>query len=195
MSREISKISIVGSGNVAWHLAKQFVGAQIEVSHITGRNKDTCIDICNETDATYVASVSDLPQDQLVIICTPDDSIASICTEIDESCPVAYTSGSVDLSSLPERNNLGVFYPLQTFSRSVALDLSDVPFFIEATNEAFSKQLFMLASQISSKVRIANSKERSELHLTAVFVNNFTNHILFKAQEYAESQSIDFSEL
>ncbi|MCH2228865.1 MAG: DUF2520 domain-containing protein [Crocinitomicaceae bacterium] len=195
MSREINKISIIGSGNVAWHLSKHFAEANIEVSHITSRNKNTCIEICNKTDATYVASVSDLPQNQLVIICTPDDSIASICEQVHYTCPVAYTSGSIDLSKLPKRQNLGVFYPLQTFSKCYDLDLKNVPFFIEATNEKFSQCLFALASQISSTVRSANSQERSELHLSAVFVNNFTNHIIHKAQEYAESKSIDFNYL
>jgi predicted short-subunit dehydrogenase-like oxidoreductase (DUF2520 family) len=191
----IQQISIIGSGNVAWHLAVNFVNLGIKVSHITGRNSTQVALLCQKTAAIHAESITDLPENQLVIICTPDDSISEICKSIDSSCPVAYTSGSIEIESLPHREHLGVFYPLQTFSKHIELDLTKVPFFIESTNEVFTQQLFIIASKITDTVTLANSKERSELHLTAVFINNFTNHIIYQAQQYAESKSIDFNHL
>jgi predicted short-subunit dehydrogenase-like oxidoreductase (DUF2520 family) len=191
----IQQISIIGSGNVAWHLAINFVKIGVKVSHIAGRNSKYVALLCKKTNAIHAKSITDLPKNQLVIICTPDGSISTICESIDSSCPVAYTSGSIEIESLPHREHLGVFYPLQTFSKHIELDLSKVPFFIESTNEVFTQDLFILASKITDTVTLANSKERSELHLTAVFVNNFTNHIIYQAQQYAESKSIDFNHL
>jgi predicted short-subunit dehydrogenase-like oxidoreductase (DUF2520 family) len=191
----IQQISIIGSGNVAWHLAIHFAEIGVKISHVFSRTASNAEELCKRTGAINTESISDLPKNQLVLICTPDDTISSICTEIDPSCPVAYTSGSVEIESLPKRGNLGVFYPLQTFSKHIELDLSTVPFFIESTNNDFTKSLFILASKISDTVTLANSQERSELHLTAVFVNNFTNHIIYQAQKYAESKSIDFDHL
>lgn len=195
MKNAIEQISIIGSGNVAWHLAMHFSAIDVKVSHIYSRTASNAELLCSRTGAINVLSISDLPNNQLVLICTPDDSISSICNNIDASCPIAYTSGSVELDTLPQRKNLGVFYPLQTFSKQLDLDLSTVPFFIESTNEDFTKSLFILASKITDTVTLANSQERSELHLTAVFVNNFTNHIIYQAQKYAESKSIDFNHL
>ncbi|MDG1147835.1 MAG: DUF2520 domain-containing protein [Crocinitomicaceae bacterium] len=195
MKNTVQQISIIGSGNVAWHLAVNFINIGVKVSHIAGRNVKHVDLLCKKTAATHAKSISDLPKHQLVIICTPDNSIATICESIDSSCPVAYTSGSIDIESLPHREHLGVFYPLQTFSKHIELDLNQVPFFIESTNEVFTQDLFILASKITDTVTLANSKERSELHLAAVFVNNFTNHIIHQAQQYAESKSIDFNHL
>ena len=195
MKNEIQQISIIGSGNVAWHLAKNFVELGVNVSHIYGRTPKHVEELCTETGSINTRSISELPKNQFVLICTPDDSIASICDLIDDSCPVAYTSGSIEISSLPQRTNLGVFYPLQTFSKHIELDLSTVPFFIESTNEEFTQALFILASKITDTITLANSQERSELHLAAVFVNNFTNHIIHQAQVYAASKSIDYNHL
>lgn len=195
MKNAIQQISIIGSGNVAWHLAKNFVELGVSVSHIYGRTSKHVDALCAETGSIHAQSISELPENQFVLICTPDNSIASICELIDDSCPVAYTSGSIEISSLPQRTNLGVFYPLQTFSKQIELDLNTVPFFIESTNEEFTQSLFILASKITDTVTLANSQERSELHLAAVFVNNFTNHIIHQAQVYAESKSIDFNHL
>ncbi|MEJ6777698.1 MAG: DUF2520 domain-containing protein [Crocinitomicaceae bacterium] len=195
MKNTIRQVSIIGSGNVAWHLAINFVKIGVKVSHIFGRNSAHVNSLCLETRAIHTKSITDLPKNQLIIICTPDHSILSLCKSIDSNCPIAYTSGSIAIESLPHRENLGVFYPLQTFSKHIELELRKVPFFIESTNEIFTHKLFVLASKITDTVTLANSKERSELHLAAVFVNNFTNHIVHKAQQYSESKSIDFNHL
>ena len=192
MKNEIQQISIIGSGNVAWHLAKNFVELGVNVSHIYGRTPKHVEELCTETGSINTRSISELPKNQFVLICTPDDSIASICDLIDDSCPVAYTSGSIEISSLPQRTNLGVFYPLQTFSKHIELDLSTVPFFIESTNEEFTQALFILASKITDTITLANSQERSELHLAAVFVNNFTNHLYQVGAQICEEQEVPF---
>ena len=111
---------------------------------------------------------------------------------IDINTPVAYTSGSVALNSLPHRESIGVFYPLQTFSKDLDLDVSQVPFLIEASTEKFGNQLFDLATQLSTSVSYADSQKRKELHLAAVWVNNFTNHIVHIAQKYADENNVDF---
>mgnify|MGYP001466299400 CR=1 FL=1 len=73
--------------------------------------------------------------------------------------------------------------------------MNEVPFFIEGSNSNFSATLFDLAWEISSHVNYANSQERRELHLAAVWVNNFTNHLIHIAKEYLERKDIDFAHL
>ena len=91
--------------------------------------------------------------------------------------------------------HLGVFYPLQTFTKNRIVNMKEVPFFIEATNKRFGDLLVDLASVISDNVNIATSEERSKLHLAAVFVNNFTNHILHQAKMYSDDNDVNFSHL
>jgi hypothetical protein len=152
------EISIIGSGNVAWHLAINFVRIGVKISHIYGRDSLNLDSLCQKVNAIPIKLINDLPKNQLVIICTPDDSIVSVCKSIDLTCPIAYTSGSIEIESLPYRKDIGVLYPLQTFSKHIELDLSQVPFFIESTNEIFTQKLFVLASKISDTVKLANSK-------------------------------------
>ncbi|MDX2359751.1 MAG: DUF2520 domain-containing protein [Crocinitomicaceae bacterium] len=175
----IRKISIIGSGNVGSHLAHALESSGIEITHFKHRTDD----------------LKSLPKDQLVLLCVPDDVISELVSKIDESCSIAYTSGSVELNSLPTRNLLGVFYPLQTFSKDRSVDLASVPFFIESSTEEFGEQLFALASTISKSVSFANSEERKKMHLAAVWINNFTNHIVHIAQSYCEQQNVDFNHL
>ncbi len=191
MSIDINKLSIIGSGNVATHLALAFDDREIEVTHIFSRNNTTGITLANRVNAELVESVLQLPSEQLCIVCVPDDQVSEIIKEIPSGIPVAYTSGSVELEEIRTSNQLGVFYPLQTFSKDTAVDIFQVPFLIEATDDVFASILFDLAWQISRKVEYANSEKRREIHLAAVWVNNFVNHCIFQATTICQEYNLD----
>ncbi len=190
----IEQITIIGTGKVATHLASSFLANKVHVSHIFGRNPILTEKICKKINAKAIYSFADLPK-QLTIICVSDDAILEVVKKIEENIPIAYTSGSVQISSLPSRKDIGVFYPLQTFTKEREVNFFEVPIFIESNNEYFTQTLFDLAWKISRKVKYANSEERSKLHLAAVFVNNFTNHIIYLAQEYCKENNVDFQDL
>jgi predicted short-subunit dehydrogenase-like oxidoreductase (DUF2520 family) len=133
-----------------------------------------------------------LPPKCLVIVCVNDESIEFVIDKIPLINSIIYTSGNIELKVLPKRDNLGVFYPLQTFTKGRDLNLSKVPFLIESNNELFGKKIFDLASKLSNHVLYANSAERKKIHLGAVFVNNFTNHLLFLSKNYIDSQQLNW---
>jgi predicted short-subunit dehydrogenase-like oxidoreductase (DUF2520 family) len=191
MSVEINKLSIIGSGNVATHLALAFDEREIEVTHIFSRNEVTGRSIANRVNAEFTDNILQLPADQLCIVCVPDDQVSEIIKRIPASMPVAYTSGSVELRDIQTSNQLGVFYPLQTFSKDTAVDIFQVPFLIEAKDEAFASTLFDLAWQISRKVEYANSENRREIHLAAVWINNFVNHCIVQATAICKEYVLD----
>lgn len=191
MKNKIQKVSFVGYGNVGSHLIEALNKKNIEVTHILVRSAEKY----NENDLNFISNYSDLPKNQLTFVCVPDDEIIEVIQKIDHNNPIAYTSGSVSLTEFNKRKEIGVFYPLQTFTKGIDLDLKNVPFFIESNSTLFSKQLFDIAKKISTNVKFANSEQRAKLHLAAVWVNNFTNHINFIAKDYLDTQEMDFDDL
>ena len=192
MKQAIQKLSIVGIGNVGSHLYDAFKQENIEVTHVFSRSQPS-EDILDSSE--WVNDLGQLPSGQLVLVCVPDDLISSIISEIPADCPIAYTSGSVELNQLHERDELGVFYPLQTFTKGSPINVFEVPFFIEARSTDFASKLFDLAWVISRKVSYASSAERKKLHLAAVFINNFTNHLAHISKSYLDHQNLDFEHL
>lgn len=191
MENKFKKVSIIGYGNVGSHLVEAFYNIGIQVTHVLVRNSSKY----QSQDNIFTSKYSELPFNQLVIICVPDDSVVDIIKQIDESCPIAYTSGSVKLESLHFKGEVGVFYPLQSFTKGISVNMTEVPFFIESNSVSFGKSLFQLASLLSNNVKYANSDVRSKLHLAAVWVNNFTNHINYIAKDYLDNQELDFEDL
>ena len=184
-------IVLIGSGNVAFHLAKAFTEAQIPVSQIFGRNTTELQKISEQFSIPF--STETLADADLYIISVSDSSIAEVSALIkNKNVLVAHTSGSVSREALSGNYRKSVFYPLQTFSKSKNLDYSKIPFFIDAENENDEEILKNLASKISKNVMLANDEKRKYIHLTAVFACNFVNHLYARAKEISDSQGIPF---
>ena len=186
------KIVIIGSGNVAYHLAKAFTQNNIEVSQIFGRNEVELNKISEELNIPY--STKDLDDADLYLISVSDSAVEQVSDLIKtEKALVAHTSGSLPIETLKGNYRKASFYPLQTFSKTKNLDYSKIPFFIEAENQIDEKSLFELASLISDNVETSDYEKRKYIHLTAVFACNFVNHLFARAKEIADSQDLDFN--
>ncbi|WP_332021404.1 Rossmann-like and DUF2520 domain-containing protein [Kaistella sp.] len=186
------KIVILGSGNVAFHLAKAFTEKKIRVSQVFGRNEKALKEIseyCNIPYSTTEVMVADL-----YLIAVKDDVTAEISKKISkENCLVAHTSGSLPKEILEGNYRKASFYPLQTFSKSKKINYAEIPFFVEAENQEDLEVLQNLASQVSENVMVSDYEKRKYIHLTAVFACNFVNHLFARAKEISDGQQIPFS--
>ena len=186
------KIVIIGSGNVAYHLAKAFTQNNIEVSQIFGRNEVELNKISEELNIPY--STKELADADLYLISVSDSAVEQVSDLIKtEKALVAHTSGSLPIETLKGNYRKASFYPLQTLSKTKNLDYSKIPFFIEAENQIDEKSLFELASLISDNVETSDYEKRKYIHLTAVFACNFVNHLFARAKEISDSQDLDFN--
>ena len=185
------KIAILGSGNVAYHLAKMFKEKNIPISQIFGRNEKDLQEISEQFEIPF--STTELVDAELYFIAVNDDAVAAISKNIkNQNSLVAHTSGSLPKEILEGNYRKASFYPLQTFSKSKMLQYSEIPFFVEAENEADSQILENLALKISEKVMKSDYEKRKYIHLTAVFACNFVNHLFARAKEISDSQQIPF---
>lgn len=182
---------IIGSGNVAYHLAKAFVLNAIPVAQIFGRNEEQLKSISEELRIPF--STKKLNEADVYIICVSDQSIEEVSRLITEkNCLVVHTSGSLPIDILAGEYRKSSLYPLQTFSKSKTLDYNQIPFFIEAENREDMKTLSDIASAISRNVMESTYEKRKYIHLTAVFACNFVNHLFSRAKEISDAQEIPF---
>ncbi|MFZ4931704.1 Rossmann-like and DUF2520 domain-containing protein [Chryseobacterium sp. Mn2064] len=185
------QIVIIGSGNVAYHMAKAFTQKGISLAQIFGRNEQELSKISEELNIPY--STFELKDADLYIICVSDNSVEEVSKIIaKKEALVAHTSGSLPKEVLAGDYRKASFYPLQTFSRSKELEYEKIPFFVEAENEEDQKVLLELASKISENVMESSHEKRKYIHLTAVFACNFVNHLFSRAKEISDSQEIPF---
>lgn len=171
------RVSIIGSGNLAQHLIVAFSKTtDIELVQVFAR-KDAAVAHLINNDKIYT-NFNDIIAADLFIIAITDDAITEVSAAIPFSDElVVHTSGSVSIEAIDNKNRPGVFYPLQTFSKSKEVDFKTIPICIETKNEKDFQILEKVAKSISNTVYKINSEQRKALHIAAVFVCNFVNHL------------------
>lgn len=189
------KVVLIGSGNVAHHLIKAFAkSATIDVLQVFSRQKNAAIRLLDSDKITD--NFNDLAQADLYIIAVSDDAIATVSSQLPfKNRLVVHTSGSVSLEALDKKNRRGIFYPLQTFSKKAEIDFSQIPIFLESENETDFELLEKVAEVISDKVYKIDSTQRKALHVSAVFINNFVNHLCQIGQEICVENKVPFDVL
>ena len=169
------KIAIVGNGNVACHLYKAL------------KNK-------SEVKMVNSRTLKELPEDSdVILISVTDNSIEEVSKKIlPTDAIVAHTAGSVPMTIL-QGKKIGVFYPLQTFTKGVELNYKEIPVFIEGSDPEVVQKLKEVAALFSQYVKEADSEVRKTLHLASVFACNFTNALAGVSEDILKDSGIDFS--
>lgn len=191
------KIVLIGAGNVAHHLAPALLRAGMNLCQIYSRTLESARELGRKTGITYTSDTFAVyPDGDIYIFCVSDDALLSVfkSLRINEEAFILHTSGSVPLDIFkPYRQNYGVLYPLQTFSKTRNLDFGEIPLCIEAPDKEVLKTIGQIADKLSSKVYEISSEKRKKLHLAAVLANNFTNHLYHMAGNLLEKEDLDFN--
>ncbi|PKW20917.1 Rossmann-like and DUF2520 domain-containing protein [Flavobacterium lindanitolerans] len=186
------RATIIGSGNVAQHLIHAFKKSNgIELSQVFSRQKESLSHLVE--DSKIINDHSQFLEADIYIIAVSDSAVAEVSSSLPfENRLVVHTSGSVPLSELHPKNRRGVFYPLQTFTKNKEVDFSTLPICMESEFDDDYTILENVAEAIGSKHYLISSDQRKSLHVAAVFVNNFTNHLYQIGKEICAEHQLPF---
>jgi predicted short-subunit dehydrogenase-like oxidoreductase (DUF2520 family) len=186
------QVSIIGSGNVAHHLINAFSHeSEIKLVQVFSRKPEAIAGIISSDK--IISDYNQLESVDVIIIAVSDDAISDVSNQITlQNQLVVHTSGSVNMEALNDKNRKGVFYPLQTFSKSKAVDFKIIPVCLEAQNDSDYETLDAVAKSISEVIYKVNSEQRKALHVAAVFVSNFVNHLYQMGNEICAENHLSF---
>jgi len=189
------KVAIIGGGNVATHLANAFNKTdEVSLVQVYARNIEQIEHLKEVTSITN--SIELLTKADVYIIAVSDDAIGDVSRKIEQKNGlVVHTSGSVAMQSLQNTGRKGIFYLLQSFSKDKEVNFNEIPFCLEAENEEDLQLLETLAKTIGKKIYRINSEQRKRLHVAAVFVNNFTNHMYKIGADICNEHQVPFEVL
>lgn len=187
------RIVLIGAGNVAHHLLQAFSASKlVTVAQVYNHSETGLGQLSFSGKKTTV--LEKLEDADAYIMAIPDDAVATVSKALPFSGRlVIHTSGSVPLDAIDPKNNRGVLYPLQTFSKQRHLDYATIPVCLEAESEKDYMLLERLGKAISGQTHRISSEERKQLHLAAVFVCNFVNHLYHIGFEITGKNQLPFS--
>lgn len=192
------RVSIVGTGNVAWHLVRALRQAGHDIVAVAGRDLEKTRSFIVEAglpESAAVMSFADIPENaEIVIIAVSDKGISDVASRLSGfKGVVCHTAASVEIDALKNlKSGYGVLYPLQTFTKGRTLDYSNIPFFIEGSDGNALSVIESVARSISPKVAHLDSKNRKFLHLAGVQACNFVNALVMMAKETVDKTGSQF---
>jgi predicted short-subunit dehydrogenase-like oxidoreductase (DUF2520 family) len=190
------RLTIIGSGNVATHMAAAFKNAGHRIVQVYSPDLQNASLLAYHVKAAAINQLNDIDSEtDIFIIAVKDDAIVHTAEALAPYQKLmVHTSGATDLGTLlAYTNKAGVLYPLQTFSKTREIDFAAVPLCIEAASDHIYADLEQLAATVSNHIYSINSAERKILHVAAVFANNFPNYLYGVARQLLSEHQIDFN--
>ena len=189
------KIVLLGAGNVGTHLCRALQNKEgLEIIQWYNRSLNSL-----EKELVPFAvtqNLNDIIEADLYIISVSDTAIPSISKALEgKNGLIVHTAGSIPMEVLGAHQNHGIFYPLQTFSKQKEVDFNQIPLCLEANQPENLNLLKKVAQSLGGPVHLIDSAQRKALHVAAVFVNNFTNHLFTIGEELCKAHKVPFSVL
>jgi len=190
----IKRVILIGAGNVATHLGQAFVAHGVEVVQVYSRTLVSARSLAEKLHAEAIDSFLQIKLADAYIFSVKDDALPGLIAQFPLTGKVMlHTAGSVNMKIFAQKtDSYGVFYPLQTFSKSQPINFQKVPLCLEVSDEQLRDSIMTLAEQLSESVYWMTQKQREAVHLAAVFACNFANSMYTVAQDFLQHHDVPF---
>ncbi|MCK5066314.1 MAG: DUF2520 domain-containing protein [Bacteroidales bacterium] len=191
---ETSHIVIIGAGNVATHIARHLHLSGHKIDCVYSRTAEPAEMLALELGIRATTDPREVPQQAgFYLVCVPDGAVSEVAGHFRHCEGIwLHTAGGLSMEVFKGIfPRYGVFYPLQTLSKTSPVSPSQVPCLVEGSSDEVTASVTELAASVYDKVELANSATRLVIHMAAVFANNFSNHMVHVAQQLLKDQNLD----
>lgn len=211
------RVLVIGTGNLAWHLVPNLerIGLEVAVwtrdidrfdyqsSKVGFRDgRDSYAAVFTRKNLSGFAKTADgsLSFDA-VFLAVPDDYIGSVSDRLSQllaaTTPIIHTSGATTTTKINDYFTIrAALWPIRSLRRGeVVAEWKDLPLVYFCDDAIFEDQLAVWAGKMSELTYRLDNEQRAQLHLAAVFSNNFTTWLCQIAYELCEEKNVPFEAL
>src|SRR5690606_5676003 len=127
-------IVVIGSGNIATHLAANLSNLGHDILQVYSRNIANAEALAMSLPASAIDSIDAVNTTaSLYILAVSDGALQHLIHHLPTSLQgtVVHTSGATPISILEDFNSYGVIYPAQSINKKIPVQLNEIPFGIE----------------------------------------------------------------
>lgn len=188
--------SIIGSGNMAHYIGIRCKEAGRSIDEVIATNEVTGKALAEKLDATFLKDFKQ-SQSTTFLLAVPDDAIRELAkTDFFKEKKIIHTSGSIGLHELENLSeNVACIWPIFSIQKEKLPTRNDIPFILQSSNLPIRKKAVSLLKGLTNNVTEATDEQKNILHLSAVFVNNFTNHLFALSEQLLQDHNLSFTEL
>jgi predicted short-subunit dehydrogenase-like oxidoreductase (DUF2520 family) len=188
----MSKVSIIGAGNVAWVFGQRLKSKGYEIREVCSRSEKQGRALAQELQAEYLALNKKLDGHSDIYLLAINDGAIAECASLISSTKglVVHFSGSTSLHAVSQPRR-AVLWPLRSIAKSHQTDWSTMNIILESDSDLASVRAMDLVQDLGAKAVRMDESRRKQAHLIAVLLNNFSNHLLHMADVISAEQGLD----
>lgn len=189
------KVVLIGTGNVAYHLAKILPHCNCDIIQVFSRTEAHAKALAELTSTCYITDITQVDRNaDVYLYALTDTALPLVAASMPHTNGLhLHTSGTVPMSVFADyQSHYGVLYPLQSFSKDAEVNWAEVPIFTEGNSDTALQQVQALAQRITPLVQVADTETRKTIHLAGVLTNNFSNALYNIAHELLKEKGVDF---
>lgn len=197
----MKKVVVIGTGNLSTRFLPVLRQSRsFDIIQAIGRST-LAKDFLVELDLPYNCDLQKIQlQVDIVLLMVNDDAIKSISEEltnlISQDTLLIHFSGALGIEAIdPYFSNRAVAWPIMSISQDDDDALENIPIACLGSNASSLEQTENLVKNISSNTFKTTREEKESLHLAAVMVNNFVNHLYALTEIFLKDQKLDLTHL
>lgn len=190
------RISIVGSGNLCWHLLQLLHNKEELKLTVYARDaaKLEALQAEFPSIATWTLTTDLIIEGDLIVLAIKDDALESIKNySVETSAYLIHLSGARSLQSIASISCAGsaVVYPFQTFTKGRPVHWRQIPVFVEGSSPEVEEQIMAFLQKLRLTAYLGDLETRKQVHLCGVLVNNFSYYLYNQALQLMEEKGLD----
>ncbi len=190
--------TIIGTGNVAWFLGKRLMAAGHHCTGVYARNKDAARELSDTLLSDGYGLIPDIKDQRdadVCIIAVSDIAIGKVAAQLSfQQTVLMHTAGSVSIDAIKSASkDCAVLWPVYSIQRTSLPAHRNIPCAWEAGSPKAERYVQSIGHAITDVLFEAKGEQRQWLHLSAVFANNFINHLVGICESICTENDLPFS--
>ena len=185
--------NLIGTGNMAWFLAGRLRDAGFGCMGVYGRDADKAQELAERAGGPIIEWLEDLNDDaDCTIVAVSDHSIAEVANSLTlTNSVVLHNAGAVPLEIINNEHK-AVLWFIYSILKTELPDHRAIPVMWEASSPKAANVVKAIGGAVSDIMMEGGAGKRQWLHLSAVFANNFTNHLVTICEKICQEQGLSF---
>jgi predicted short-subunit dehydrogenase-like oxidoreductase (DUF2520 family) len=192
------KVVMIGAGNVATVFGRLITKANHEIIQVVSRDISHAKTLAAELNCAFADDPKVINTEaDVYVVAMSDAALKSIYeTYFLGDKLIVHTAGAISRDILNMvSSRYGVIYPLQSLRKENMELPGNIPLLVDGNTGEVTAMVKAFAATLSSTVVKMHDEQRLKLHVAAVIVSNFTNHLYMLAENYCVSEGLDFKML
>lgn len=182
---------VIGSGKLAKAIISRLFEQNEKNVSIVARNESALSELKKCFPELNQLYFEDIHSGSICLLAVSDSAIESCALKIKaDNCIKIHFSGATSIQVL--HGDSAVLWPIHSFSIPQAVQWNEVSLVAESSGGAAHQKLSRLIEILGGPVTFLTEEQRLQMHMLAVFVNNFTNHLYKIAFDYCEQHKLNF---